>query len=42
MLISELTPEQLDYWVAQAQGLETFSSEDGRRYTLKFGDHIAT
>jgi hypothetical protein len=32
MLISELTPEQLDYWVAQAQGLETFSGDDGHLY----------
>lgn len=32
MQASELTAEQLNQWVARAQGLETFSGEDGLLY----------
>ena len=32
MLVSELTAEQLDHWVARAQGLESFQGDDGHLY----------
>ena len=32
MLVSELTTEQLDHWIARAQGLEAFTGEDGQLY----------
>lgn len=32
MLVTELTSEQIDHWVARAQGLECFTGEDGLLY----------
>lgn len=32
MLVNALTAEQLDHWVAMAQGLETFTGDDGQLY----------
>ena len=32
MLVNELTPDQLDQWVARAQSLETFNGDDGKLY----------
>lgn len=32
MQLHELTVEQLDHWVARAQGLETTTGEDGHLY----------